>query len=147
MVLMASFSFGVQEATCAIIGNCIGSNNVPLAKRFFSLITKVTVSLVIIIALSILLLRQAILDFYTDDIEVQEICFSVFLVIAINFLFDGLQIYLQGPIRAMGLQSTASYFAIGVYWMIGLPFAAFLSFKMDLGVLGLQLGFSIAVFT
>ena len=87
---MASFSFGVQEATCAIIGNCIGSNNVPLAKRFFSLITKVTVSLVIIIALSILLLRQAILDFYTDDIEVQEICFSVFIVIAINFLFDGL---------------------------------------------------------
>ena len=102
-------------------------------------------TLVFVIALALFLLRQAILDFYTEDMAVQEICFSVFLVIAINFLFDGLQGYLQGPIRAMGLQQRASYFAIAVYWLFGVPFAAFLSFGKDLGVLGLQLGFSIAV--
>ena len=68
------------------------------------MITKISVSLVVIIALAIVFTRQAVIDFYTDDTEVQEICMTVFLVVAVNFLFDGLQAYFQGPIRAMGLQ-------------------------------------------
>ena len=104
MALFLNCPLGIQTATCAIIGNCIGTNNVPLAKRFFSMITKIAVSLIVTISLAIIYTRQAVIEFYTDDEEVQEICMTVFLVVAVNFLFDGLQAYFQGPIRAMGLQ-------------------------------------------
>ena len=75
-------------------------------------------------ALAILLLRQAFLEIYTDDMAVQEISHGLLLVLALQFLFGGFQTFLQGPIRALGLQETASYFAIGNYWLIGVPFAA-----------------------
>ena len=120
--------FALSKGTCALIGNCIGSNNVPLAKRFFSLTAKFTMLLTIIIALAMILVRQAFLDIYTDDKVVQEISHGVLLVMAIIFLFDGFQNFLQGPIRALGLQEAASYFTIGNYWLIGVPSAAYLSF-------------------
>ena len=90
MALFLNCPLGIQTATCAIIGNCIDSNNVPLAKRFFSMITKISVSLIAIIAFAIIMTRQIVIAFYTDDEEVQEICMQVFLVVAVNFLFDGL---------------------------------------------------------
>ena len=42
---------GIQEATCGVVGNCIGADNVPLAKRFFSVITKFTISIVMALGL------------------------------------------------------------------------------------------------
>ena len=37
--MLFMFPLGFQEATCSIIGNCIGANNVPLARNFFKFIT------------------------------------------------------------------------------------------------------------
>ena len=54
------------------------------------MITKISVSLIAIIAFAIIMTRQIVIAFYTDDEEVQEICMQVFLVVAVNFLFDGL---------------------------------------------------------
>ena len=56
-----------------------------------------------------------------------------------------MQIFFQGPIRALGLQKVASYFAIGCYWVISLPLAYFLGIHKEYGVIGLIGGFSIAV--
>ena len=61
------FPLGIQEATSGIIGNCIGSNNVPLAKRFFSLITKVNSVLLVVISTLLFSFRSQIVYFYTAD--------------------------------------------------------------------------------
>ena len=102
-------------------------------------------TVVCILSLVTYLSREAIMSVYTNDPTVQAICIQVFLLIAVNFLFDGIQGYLQGPIRAMGLQKRASYFAIACYYIVGIPLAWFLAMKRDLGVLGLNAGFSLAV--
>ena len=83
--------------------------------------------------------------FYTKEAEIQAICERVFLLIALSCLFDGFQGYLQGPIRAMGLQQAASYFALACYYLIAIPAACLLGFWAGYGVLGLQSGFFIAV--
>ena len=135
---------GIQEATCGIIGNCIGANNVPLAKRFFSVITRFTMATILILSITTFFAREQIIAFYTEDAEVQAICVRVFALMACMFAFDGMQGYLQGPIRAMGLQQVASYCALGCYYLIGIPSACVLGFWVDLGVFGLQGGFFIA---
>lgn len=66
---------------------------------------------------------------------------SLFIVTAINFFSDGTVGYLHGPIRAMGLQKKASYVAIAVYWLFGLPLAGVFSFALGFGVYGLFGGF------
>ena len=51
-------SVGLQQATGALIGNSIGANNVALANRFFSLTLKITLSLNLVVAVAIVLLRS-----------------------------------------------------------------------------------------
>mmetsp|Transcript_22253 Transcript_22253/g.29801 ORF Transcript_22253/g.29801 Transcript_22253/m.29801 type:complete len:102 (-) Transcript_22253:110-415(-) len=66
---------------------------------------------------------------------------KVMIVVGCNFFADGLQGFLQGPIRAMGLQKMASYMALACYWLLGLPLSALFSFKFEFGVAGLLGGF------
>ena len=58
---------GIQEATGALIGNAIGANNVPLARRFFSLTFKFTATLVVLMAVLTILLRHPIAKIFTTD--------------------------------------------------------------------------------
>ena len=80
---------GIQEATCALIGNCIGANNVPLAQRFFSLIFKINGLTVIILSLLILFARKQIAQFYTGNAEVLDIMVPFLILTSFTFLFDG----------------------------------------------------------
>ena len=137
---------GLQEATCAIIGNCIGSNNVPLAKRYFKMINYLTLAVIATICLATGMGNELIASAFTDDEEVYRITSNVILFMACYFSFDGLQGYLQGPIRALGLQRIASFFAIGCCYGIGIPMACFFALKLDMGVMGLQMGIALALF-
>ena len=46
----------------------------------------------------------------------------------------------------MGLQKTASYYAIASYWFIAIPVASLLSFYLKIGVDGLIWGMIVGVF-
>ena len=69
----------------------------------------------------------------------------IFILVAVVYLFDGGQGYLQGPIRAMGLQHKASLYAIACYWIIGVPLAIMFGFWKDFGCFGLYAGIAVAV--
>jgi len=136
---------GIQEATCGIVGNCIGANNVKLAKQFFSIINKFSLFAVISLCTTLYFARESIVKFYTQEEEVVKIASDVLILISCAFFFDGLQGYLAGPIRAMGLQRKASYIAIICYWIIAIPIGSVLGIRRELGVIGLQTGFAVAV--
>ena len=136
---------GIQKATSGIIGNCIGANNIPLAQRFFKIISLFTLAVLIFLSILLVSAREQIVGFYTKEAEIQAICERGFLLIAISCLFNGLEGYLQGPIRAMGLQQVASYFTLACYYLIGIPASCLLGFWAGYGVLGIQSGFMIAL--
>lgn len=85
---------GLQEATCSLIGNCIGANNVKLARRFFLLTFKINTLVVLTISLTILFARHSIIRLYTEDARVHEIVAPVLILLSLNFFFDGTQTYL-----------------------------------------------------
>ena len=58
---------GIQEATTGVIGNCIGANNVPLAKRFFRMITLMNVFVTVLMSASVLFGRYRFVAFFTED--------------------------------------------------------------------------------
>ena len=47
----------------------------------------------------------------------------------------------------MGLQQKASYVAIGSFYILGIPVACMLALWKDFGVIGLEAGFGVAIFT
>ena len=67
------------------------------------------------------------------------------LVIAVTFFFDGMQTFMQGPIRAIELQDQASWITFLLYYLIGLPLACSFALLTSLGVVGLQLGIGVAI--
>lgn len=69
--LMSEIPLSYQEATAAIIGNCIGANNVPLAIRFYKLSSWITVITVVVLQLVILFGRYAIATYYLAQEESQ----------------------------------------------------------------------------
>jgi len=65
--ILFEIPLGYQEATCSIIGNCIGAGNVKLAGRFFKLTTWVTMATTATLMLVLICCRDAIARFYSSD--------------------------------------------------------------------------------
>ena len=85
---------GVQEATCGVIGNCIGANRVGLARRFYNLIFRMNALVIITISTVLILTRDAVIDFFTKDEEVKAIVSQVLILLALAYCFQGTQAYL-----------------------------------------------------
>ena len=83
------FALGIQEGTCTPIGNCIGANNIPLAKRFYTLIAKIASVSILALSLMTFFCRRQIVSAFTNDQEVKDMVTVVFIIVAVMFLFDG----------------------------------------------------------
>ena len=106
----------------------------------------VTLTTVFILQLVIVFARDAIAQFYSSDEIVQKMTSTVLLLVALIFLFDGMQGYLQGPIRATGQQKWASLYTVICYYLVGIPLSCLLALKLQMGVIGLQIGVGLGIF-
>ena len=57
IILLFCTPQGIRAATCSIIGNCIGADNIPFAKRFFSMTLKISVVVALGLSLFTLMAR------------------------------------------------------------------------------------------
>ena len=80
---------GIQEAACTVIGNSIGANNVPLAKRFMKQTTRLSLVILSILCLSFVLARNGLASLFVSDAEVAAITANVILLGALVKFGDG----------------------------------------------------------
>ena len=109
------------------------------------LTTWVTLGTVISLQLAIFFGKDLIAEFYSSDPQVKTLTASVLILVSFIFFFDGVQGFLQGPIRAIGLQSRASLWTMLCYYGVGVPLACYLALKKDMGVIGLQIGVGVSI--
>lgn len=110
------------------------------------MILYVNLVLCILFAMITALARDQIAAIFTNNELVREMVSQVLILLSFFFIVDGMQSYLQAPIRAMGLQKVAYILTLASYYIIGLPLACLFSLKFGWGVIGLEAGFGIAVF-
>jgi MATE family multidrug resistance protein len=98
-------------------------------------------------ALGFLVLRKWLPTNYVTDPDVIALAATLFIVVAVFQIFDGIQAVAMGALR--GLQDTAwpSTIAFISYWLVGLPCGYLLAFKMGVGPLGIWLGLLIGLTT
>ena len=131
---------GLQEASCAIIGNEIGANNVRLARRYYRVISTIVALVAIAISLAIYFCREQVTGLFTKEPTVFNLTVQVMPILAILHLADELQGYSQGQIRALGLQRRAAFIALGSYYLIAIPLACIFAFVFEWGLAGLWVG-------
>ena len=84
---------GMQEASCAIIGNEIGAHNVRQARRYYRVISAIVALITVTISLLIYFFREGITSLFTQEPSVYALTVQVMPILAILHLADCVQGY------------------------------------------------------
>lgn len=101
------------------------------------------VSLWMLITMTVLILvASPLAALFTQDQTVQAIAASLFVVIALMQVFDGLQSVSVGALRGLMDNDWPTYVSVISYWLIALPCSYALGFVFGLQAMGVWLGFA-----
>ena len=103
----------------------------PLAKKYYKVVSTLAAAALLIISLGCFFGRVGITTLFTNEPRVHALTVKVMPILSLQYLFDGLQGYCQGPIRALGLQRKAAFIAVGCYYILSVPLAAIFGFVFD----------------
>lgn len=151
--VMFQVPYGIQQASCALIGHAIGDENVPLGRRIYKCVMIFTVLADIIEWSLLYYFRKYFCSVFTSEDELLKMFEKTVWIVLIVIAMDFQQGVLCGPIKALGRQHIAAYINFVTYYILTIPLAYFFAFKfrssinskgeevMGLGVEGLWLGF------
>jgi len=88
---------------------------------------------------------RAIADSLSDDPAVIAIAASLFVVMALMQVFDGLQSTAQGALRGLLDLQVPTAITMVSYWLLALPAAWLLAFPLGFGPPGLWMGFGLGL--
>jgi len=82
---------------------------------------------------------------FNNDPEVVKLVASILPLVALFQVFDGLGATTGGILRARGKQFTGAMLNLSGYYLIGIPFGLWLTFKHDMGLAGLWIGLTVSL--
>ena len=74
------FFWGIQEASSALIGNQIGALNISLAKRYTMVLICLSMATGITLLIVVFTSRAAVINLFTNDQVLMDLCMSAFPV-------------------------------------------------------------------
>jgi len=133
--LAVSFAFGT--ATQTIIAQLIGKKEFDEAQRTLVKGAKLAVIGSTSIAFIFLLFQPFILSLYTDNPEILQLGFGLFLISVLTEPGRAVNIVVGGALRSAGDAKFNSFSAILLTWIIAAPLAYMLAIPMGLGIYGI----------
>lgn len=137
---------GLSSSINFFTGKYIGKNRVDLAHQMSNYTMYVTYVWSFAISLLLWLLEDSVMHFYTDSVPVIAAMKPAWLVILVFVLFDCVQGVAAGNISGLGLMKKVTWVTAVDYWVVGIPLALYTMFQLRMGLRGLWLGPTAAVF-
>ncbi|PRW56780.1 DETOXIFICATION 16-like [Chlorella sorokiniana] len=131
---------GYAMALSTRVSNSLGAGFPRVARRATWVAVYIALALEGSAMVAILLLRHSWAHLFTDAEPVVLLTASVLPVFALTLPGDGCNAALQGLLRGSGRQGTGAVTNLCSYWILGIPAAYFLAFRMHLGMHGLWWG-------
>ncbi|RQM24465.1 hypothetical protein B5M09_011122 [Aphanomyces astaci] len=138
---------GFSIATTVRMGNAIGANQVDHAKCIMRISLVLTALCLVVTTGGMFLLRYHIPQLYVAD---HDVCEYVVRRAAVAILFalplhaaDSFNAMWQAMLQAVGKPSLAAYVNAVAYYVVGLPLAGMLSFRLSWGLEGLWIGLTV----
>lgn len=143
---LAGFTFmvplGIASAGAVRVGHAIGRRDGPAAARAGWTAILFGALFMSAAAAAFLTMPRMLIGAFTWDVSVLQIGVALLAVAAVFQLFDGLQGVGTGVLRGLGDTRTPMLWNLVAHWVIGLPIAYVLAFRLQLGVIGLWWGLS-----
>ncbi|MGN0894271.1 MAG: MATE family efflux transporter [Succinivibrio sp.] len=140
--LIMLFSISVAMGTEILVSHYAGAMKFGLANR--QLIHSVKIGMIITALLSInipIWLGDAVFSIFTDDIQVLDMARPIFYVSVIMEVGRILNIIIINSLRAVGDTKFPVIMAVLSMWGVSVPVGCFLGIYMEMGLLGVWIGF------
>lgn len=112
------FSQGLNTSAAAHIGQQIGKQNVTKAKEYYKVTLWVSFIIISSIVLSIVVYAEEIISVFTNSDNVIKSCKSVIPLFVCGVFPDLWQGYIQGVIKALGIQGKVIIINVIGYWFL-----------------------------
>jgi len=142
--LIFMIPLGTSYAASAFTGYFLGQMKIDKAKKYSRLTILLNVLATIVIIILLLAFHDQVAALFTSDPGTVEVVNKVLYMMTLYVFFDTIHGVQTGIIRGLGLQVIGSIYTLIVQYLIGLPLVLTFAFAMDMGVVGLWLGFSLA---
>ncbi|KAJ9526274.1 hypothetical protein QJQ45_009744 [Haematococcus lacustris] len=131
-----TFPQSLASATCTRVANALGAGQAALAQSYFRTGMMLVLLQQLVLAALIATFSHHIVAFFCSDAAVMHIARGVVPILALNIVFDGVNVVLNGVLRACGRQALGARLQLCSYWLLGVPLAYFLGIKLGLGPKG-----------
>lgn len=133
---------GISSAAAVRVGQAIGRRDLPSARNAGNTAILIGASFMFCMSIALLVFPKWIARIYTNDPVLIRTAVSLLAAGAAFQLFDGIQTVATGALRGTGDTRTPMLCHFCAYWLLGLPFGAWLCFRRHWGPLGLWVGLS-----
>jgi multidrug resistance protein, MATE family len=147
---LASLSFmvpmGVAGASATRVGNAIGREDMPGARRAAAVCLFLGAGAMLVFAALFTFLPEPLARLYTRDPAVIAMTATLLPIAAVFQVFDGLQVVSAGVLRGAADTTLPAALALVGFWGVGLPAGWWLAYRAGQGVQGLWWGMNVALF-
>jgi len=146
---VAALSFQVPLsiglAATTRVGNAIGRQDMPAARRVAALAIIYGTAIMVVSALAFAIFPRRLAAIYTDQPEVITMAATLLPIAALFQLFDGAQAVGSGILRGIADTRIPAIIALTGYWILGLPIGWWLATSVDFGAPGLWYGLTLGL--
>ncbi|KAK3198895.1 hypothetical protein Dsin_022310 [Dipteronia sinensis] len=142
-----NIAYGLSAAVSTRVSNEFGAGNINKAKSAMAVSLKLTVLLALIVVSTLVFGHNIWAGFFSDSPEIIKEFASLTPFLAISIALDFVQGVISGVTRGGGWQHLAVYANLATFYLIGMPVALVLGFKVNLHAKGLWIGLICGLFT
>ena len=131
---------GISAAAAIRVGTFFGKED-RVNQRMAGFTSMGLVMVTIVISgILIIAFKDLLPQFYTSDQNVLSITSSIFIIVAIYQIGDGLQVVGLGALRGLTDVKIPTVVTLVSYWMVALTVGYLMAFKFDYGIYGIWIG-------
>jgi multidrug resistance protein, MATE family len=138
-------SLGISQATTIRVSHQLGQNDLKSLKMAVYASTHLVLLFMMAMGLIFVLAKDYLPLVFTTDPQVVAVASGLLVVAAIFQVFDGLQVIMLSTLRGMTDVKIPMFIAFAAYMIIGLPSSYVLTFKLNVGPIGIWYGFLVGL--
>lgn len=146
---LASLSFmvplGISGAAVTRVGNAIGRQDMPAARRAAAVSITLGAGTMLVFAVLFAVIPEALARIYTPDPAVIAMTAALLPIAAVFQVFDGIQVVSAGVLRGAADTAFPAGIALVGFWLIGLPMGWYLGLVAGGGPRGLWWGLTLGL--